>query len=1050
MSKTHVLTPYIDQIKELYDQIKQSSEFEFDFNKDKKYVNTEKYILLLEYLSQKHRTEKKELQKNITLDVIYSEKEDEQYLNSYRITLIGQMIIDKYVKMLHTRRSHAILTTLLKLSKKKELSDVIELSKKNKKYQNKYDQDNLNLRIRLTKESSLTEKDIAKLENLDNTAQSDIIFRYKQRVSLILEEDDVHVIKIDLTDVKMAKDINYLDRTLSNYELELELFAKKDFHKTNYLDTMIESSILLLKILQQNNFVTTSEISKNVLEEYGKLLSLGNYIGTELNGRKPISLEIQYATDSLTNKYAVTDKADGDRYFLIICFNHVYIISQTLNVKDTGIDIKNKEYNGTILDGEYIFLPKHNRYLFMAFDCLFSKGKDIRKNGNFLERLHEVDDVISQCFILKDQKGFEYGTYKGKNEVPLLEKFHKNELKNFIEALLKDMMLEKKYPLVRRKYFIPVTGLEENEIFKYSMIIWNQYVYENVKFPYSLDGLVYHPLNQPYITNVRESKYHEFKWKPPEKNSIDFYIQYEKDKITGKPLKVYDNSNEWSKNQPYYICYLYVGKKLREGEQPVPFKNDESKYIINLYLKDGEVRDLKGNIIQDRTVVEFYYNINSELEYKLNWIPIRTRYDKTEMVQRHKSKYGNYSDVADRVWRSIINPVLIEDIKQLAGNKTYKDHLLSMRNKIDHAIIMSTAKEDIYHQVKTNLAKSMRSFHNFVKDLIIVTYCFPTYQQGKHQRVLDVGIGIGGDIMKYYLGNVSELVGIDPESESLNGAVDSASSRYNRMKKKKAAFFKATFICADFTIPLDVDDQMKVIKDASYNNLNLISTFFPKTKTNLFDRIFCQFAFHYFLKDEYAWKNVCDNINKCLRSNGYLSITTFDAQRIVEAIGENDKYTIYYDDKGEKKILFDIVKKYKDVEKNEIIGLGNAIDVHNSMISREDVYNTEYLVDKDFLVPEMLSKCNMKLVDTDTFDHIFEIQRDYLVRVSDYEEHEKTHEFLREISTFYDQDNKINKECFKLTRLYRYYIFKKIDVQIVNKEPTIIKSIKGKSKNKKI
>ena len=64
---------------------------------------------------------------------------------------------------------------------------------------------------------------------------------------------------------------------------------------------------------------------------------------------------MQHVIEQLPNKYAVTDKADGDRYFLIILDGKVLLISDNLNIKDTGI-IVNEKYNKTIFDGEYIFL----------------------------------------------------------------------------------------------------------------------------------------------------------------------------------------------------------------------------------------------------------------------------------------------------------------------------------------------------------------------------------------------------------------------------------------------------------------------------------------------------------------------------------------------------------------------------------------------------------------------------------------------------------------------------------------------------------------------
>ena len=59
----------------------------------------------------------------------------------------------------------------------------------------------------------------------------------------------------------------------------------------------------------------------------------------------------------IPGKYSITDKADGQHYFLMIYNNNMYIISDNLYItKITTIDTKllNK-YNDTIIEGEIIF-----------------------------------------------------------------------------------------------------------------------------------------------------------------------------------------------------------------------------------------------------------------------------------------------------------------------------------------------------------------------------------------------------------------------------------------------------------------------------------------------------------------------------------------------------------------------------------------------------------------------------------------------------------------------------------------------------------------------
>jgi SAM-dependent methyltransferase len=644
-----------------------------------------------------------------------------------------------------------------------------------------------------------------------------------------------------------------------------------------------------------------------------------------------------------------------------------------------------------------------------------------------MERIDVAQNIINECFVSKKQHGFKFDKNDKKNTIENLYKYYDEQLDKYIKEFKHDIELEKQYPFIRVKYIIPVSGLASNEIFKYSMIIWNKYLYGNGEYPYDLDGIIYQPLNQSYITNVRESKYADYKWKPVEKNTIDFYIRFEKDR-TGKILNVFDNSNDtFENNKLYRICYLYSGKKTKDGETPVFFKEHERLYISHLFLTDGEVRDNNGDIIQDETVVEFSYVNKADLNEKYRWKPMKTRYDKTEMVNKYRKKFGNNIDVAERIWRSIVVPVRYSDIEALSNDTTYERHLNDMKKKITKESMIAIAKENVYYQIVTKLAENMRNFHNWVKSVAMFTYIGREYSV-KSNRILDVGCGRGGDLMKYYHAKIDNGVCIDSDYENLHYAFDGAISRYNGLKKKYPAFPKLTFACVDFTIPLNAESQMSVVQDKTQTNRYIIESVFPNSGMKQFDILNMQFVFHYFMGNEKSWNIVCDNINKCLHVGGYMLITAFDAQRIIEVLGDNNQYTTYYTTDGEKKVFMEIVKKFNTpkVTKGEHhkVGLGFAIDVYNSLISNEGTYITEYLVGKEFLIDELKQKCNMSLVDTMLFDQLFEANRDNITRISSYLENEKTKSFLQNVGAYYEP-TEFNKECFKITRLNRYYIFRK-------------------------
>ena len=1017
-----------DSIENLFKKIKSSNEFEvmfYNYKSDKSnLLRMENFLTILEYLKKRSSIKKEIIEELTVLDISYGED-----LTNYRISITGIESIENYLSFVHRRKNHVIFKILL--GKMIAGDDTIKLIKKVKDMDNIVDVDEYNTRFRLSDELEVTQKEMDKLKDLDETSRHKIVFRYKQRVTLFVKKTKNEIFRIDLTNIKQSNDVNKIDTSASKYELELDISSPNGKVESKMADVYKEVEIMH-KIIQQSNFIINTIQEDAVIQDYKSMLAITDKKSTTLDGRKPQSLEIQHVVDILPNKYAVTDKADGERCFLIIFNNHTYLITNNLHVKDIGITLSSSlsNYNQTILDGEYIFLPKHNRHIFMAFDCLYKGGEDVRKISSLMERAKAADKVVHDCFVLKGQKGYNINDYKNKFEVNDVIKFHSKQIGEYMDALDHDIRKEKMYPLVRRKYFIEVYGGQDNEIFKYSQLMWNKYVIDsNTKCPYILDGLIYNPLEQKYAS-VKDSKYFEYKWKPEDKNSLDFFIKFERDPTTNNEYVLFDNSrDEQVKGKPYKICHLYVGKKGKYGEQPTLFQKESNKYIAYLFLKNGEARDETGNIIKDNTVVEFYYIMDSKLDEKYRWRPMRTRYDKTESVMLHKQKYGNYVDVANKVWRSIINPFTMKDISILSKESQYRQHIDTLRNKIDHSLILSERKENIYYQIRTNLARPMRQFHNWIKSIVIYTYCNQAYERGKKQVVLDIGSGRGGDLMKFYYTMVALYVGLDIDAENLLSAVDGAVSRYEQLRRTHPNFPKMSFVQADGGVLLDYEHQVHALGGMSSLNKSIMEKYFSldEKKRTIFDRVNCQFAIHYFLGNDSTWSNFCKNIDMYLKPGGYLIFTCFDGQEINKLLTGKDKHTTYYtNDKGEKKIMFEILKKYDDSEiKNGVIGLGTAIDFHNAIDFQEDVYMTEYLVDKEFISKELYERCDMELIETDLFANQFHIHADFFRQIYKYEENPQTKKFFTNVAEFYNQSTSVNKAGFEMTKLNRYFVFRR-------------------------
>jgi len=1039
-----------EQIESLFNSTKKGDEFEFIFfNRKGKYLTQEMYSNLLKYFAHRADDDVNIMTGPIdTLDLLYNLSDSIVIRGSIK----GHDNINSYLKKLSLLKNHVIFSSLVKLWLKGDKN--IHFMKKIKTQSKTVDIDDLDLRARLSKESELTKEEINIIKNLDETNINKITYRLKQRTSLLVYGSiDTTYIQIDLTYTKTTNDYKKLNSTVSNHELEVEYGTNetKSNDTTKLYAKMMEEIEILTKIVQQSNYIITNTHASKILDAYANILSLEN-VGKadskhiKLHGRQPISLEIQYISE-LPNRYAVTDKADGERYFLIIHELNVYLISNNLHVKNIGLklDANKGKYNGTLLDGEYIFIEEHNRHMFLVFDCLFFGKLDVRKEQKLFSRLGYADEVIEKCFIFEGQKGFKSSEKQmtAKFNIDEYIDFYHGELVKYMGALNTDSKIATKYPLIRRKYFTKCEGAKDWEIFAYSALIWSAYTNDpKIRCPYLLDGLIFQPLEQVYTVNKQDNQKNDYKWKPQNKNSIDFYVMFEKDNDTGKILTVYDNSrDDYVKNKPYKICNLHVGQKLSNfaHEQPVLFKSDQSLHLAHLFLVDGEARDIDGNILMDETVVEFYYNNNPDVPQEFKWVPIRTRFDKTEAVKRYRKQYGNYITTADKVWRSITNPLLMSDFEDLAkGNNSdkgmflYDKKLGSIKQKISHELIVSAAKENAYYQKKNDIAQEMRDYHNFIKSNIIYTIYSPVYQNNKQLSVLDIGVGRGGDISKYNYAKTAFVVGIDIDLYGIIHPYDGAISRYEKQRTKQAGWPKMHFFQADAGSLLNYNDQYRVLNGMSETNKELIKQFFPndESKRTRFDRINCSFSIHYMFKDTTTWSNFKTNVNNHLRAGGYLTATTFDGRKVIKLLADKDNYSHEYTNReGQKTTLYDIVKRYNitNLDENTIVGTGQGIEVFMSWIaSIEKTYIPEYLVDPKFIEKELFDDCDLELVDTDTFDKLKNITEEFSKK---YGMLFKDVPMLGRLGKFYNP-TEINKGCHVYNSLMRYYIFRKKDKSI--------------------
>ena len=164
---------------------------------------------------------------------------------------------------------------------------------------------------------------------------------------------------MDLT-INFSNNINTLKSSNKLYELELDYFPTKK--KSKILKTIISEIENVKKVLEGSSDLLSNK-QKEIISEYKKIVyGSANTDFKNLYSMQPISAEVQHIIDKVPNKYSATDKADGEKYCLFVHNEEVYYLSNNLDVKKSGIKVKN--FNNTILEGEMIPLyEKENIYI---------------------------------------------------------------------------------------------------------------------------------------------------------------------------------------------------------------------------------------------------------------------------------------------------------------------------------------------------------------------------------------------------------------------------------------------------------------------------------------------------------------------------------------------------------------------------------------------------------------------------------------------------------------------------------------------------------------
>lgn len=180
-------------------------------------------------------------------------------------------------------------------------------------------------------------------------------------------------------------------------------------------------------------------------------------------GCQPISIEYKHFDLIRKNDYVVCEKTDGVR-FMLLAFMYgshkvCVLVNRALDMFLCKLAFRRTFYEGTILEGELY------KDTFLIYDCLKESGI-IVGHKNFIDRLEYCEKAVKKLLALK-------------SDVTKIQvkKFH--------------LMCDYEYFL---NEYLPTVTQE-------------------------VDGLIFTPINCPVKIGTHETM---FKWKPCEKNTIDF------------------------------------------------------------------------------------------------------------------------------------------------------------------------------------------------------------------------------------------------------------------------------------------------------------------------------------------------------------------------------------------------------------------------------------------------------------------------------------------------------------------------------------------------
>jgi hypothetical protein len=782
---------------------------------------------------------------------------------------------------------------------------------------------------------SLSQETPATLDVIDEITRSWLsstkTFRYMNRIQLRKEDCPF---AIDCSIVRMVrnqKNASMLFSSEMTYEIEAEFINdyRKEYTNVPKLQASIAKAVTyVLRGFQRTYYPVPYPILEGIKEEYMELSNTksnpperNKFIGPNL-----VTLQLNniYKTEdptheSIQTNFTVTDKADGERKLLMVNKEgRVYLITSNLSVEYTGFTTTLKS---VLIDGEHIEYDKDGNYIntFMCFDLYLYQHKkkpvDVRDKSLVDVRLPTLSAIVNKL----------------------------NETEHI------DSKLPECFKINAKTFYYQKEG-DKRSIFDYCKLLLQQ------EFIYKTDGLIFTPAHygvgltkqDSVVKNYRDVWDLNFKWKPAEDNTIDFYIRL-KDYIPGtthRTMWLYVGYSKRDLLASPSFSIFHANELVPPKENKIIFQTtepyDEKSYICNMNTDTGILRTEHGEIIEDEMVIECRYDVHAK--HGWNWVPLRVRWDKMKTVVDSQGKNitirtPNAYTTAVNNWYTIHHP--ITPIMITTGH--YDNGSPIMDNTY-------------YNEYKTTWMNELRKFHNQIKSKLI-----DIHVKGRavpvNRTLLDLACGKGGDLQKWKASKFSFVLGIDITLDNLMNRKNGACVRY-LSEFPKGFKTQCLFLQGDSSKNVRNGDCYftpveKEISDVVFGNS--VSTTLGKGVKNHakkgrhgFDIVSIQFAVHYMFGSKESLHGHLRNIAECTKLHGYYIGTCYDGQRVLDKIQDGE-----YRSEDESGNLICSIKKSKTEHRTALTMedcLGFTIEVNQSTIGK---YIDEYLVYFPYFIREM-------------------------------------------------------------------------------------------------